>query len=180
MNYDKTGDSHYDLLSALQKSIRGSDPDAAIFYLASLLEAGELVSACRRLQVIASEDIGAAYPMAAAITYACCQSAVELGMPEASIPLSNAVIMLATSPKSNSAHIAYERAAADVRAGLGADIPRHLQSPLFEGYKYPHDYPSHYVEQRYMPMGLERTYYGYSDNRTEQTAKKYWSEIKKK
>ncbi len=180
VNYDKTGDSHYDLLSALQKSIRGSDPDAAIFYLASLLEAGELVSACRRLQVIASEDIGAAYPMAAAITYACCQSAIELGMPEASIPLSNAVIMLATSPKSNSAHIAYERAAADVRAGLGADIPRHLQSPLFDGYKYPHDYPSHYVDQRYMPIGLERIYYTYSDNKTEQTAKKYWSEIKKK
>ena len=180
VNYDKTGDSHYDLLSALQKSIRGSDPDAAIFYLASLLEAGELISACRRLQVIASEDIGPAYPMAAAITCACCRSAVELGMPEASIPLSNAVIMLATSPKSNSAHIAYERAAADVRAGLGADMPKHLRSPMFEGYKYPHDHPCHYVEQRYMPMGLERNYYEYAQNKTEQAAKKYWSDIKKK
>ena len=180
INYDKSGDSHYDLLSALQKSIRGSDVDAAIFYLASLLEAGELISATRRLQVIASEDIGAAYPMAAAITYACCRSAIELGMPEASIPLSNAVVMLASSPKSNSAHIAYEKAAADVRAGLGRDIPRHLRSPLFEGYKYPHDYPCHYVEQRYMPNGLERTYYEYGQNKTEQTALKYWSDIKKK
>lgn len=180
MNYDKSGDGHYDLLSALQKSIRGSDVDAAIFYLASLLEAGELISASRRLQVIASEDIGAAYPLASAITYACCRSAIELGMPEASIPLSNAVVMLATSPKSNSAHIAYEKAAADVRAGLGKDIPKHLQSPLFEGYKYPHDYPCHYVEQRYMPMGLERTYYDYAENRTEQTAKNYWADIKKK
>lgn len=180
VNYDKTGDSHYDLLSALQKSIRGSDVDAAIFYLASLLEAGELISATRRLQVIASEDIGAAYPMAAAITYACCRSAIELGMPEASIPLSNAVVMLATSPKSNSAHIAYEKAAADVRAGLGRDIPKHLQSPLFEGYKYPHDYPSHYVEQRYMPNGLERKYYEYAENKTEQAARQYWSGIKKK
>ena len=180
VNYDKTGDSHYDLLSALQKSIRGSDVDAAIFYLASLLEAGELISATRRLQVIASEDIGAAYPMAAAITYACCRSAIELGMPEASIPLSNAVVMLATSPKSNSAHIAYEKAAADVRAGLGREIPKHLQSPLFEGYKYPHDYPSHYVEQRYMPNGLERKYYEYAENKTEQAARQYWSGIKKK
>lgn len=180
VNYDKSGDGHYDLLSALQKSIRGSDADAAIFYLASLLEAGELLSACRRLQVIASEDVGAAYPMAAAITYACCQSAVELGMPEASIPLSNAVIMLATSPKSNSAHIAYEKAAADVRAGLGRDIPKHLRSPLFEGYKYPHDYPSHYVEQRYMPSGLEKRYYEHAQNKTEQTARQYWDAIKKK
>ncbi len=180
VNYDKSGDSHYDLLSALQKSIRGSDVDAAIFYLASLLEAGELISATRRLQVIASEDIGAAYPMAAAITYACCRSAIELGMPEASIPLSNAVVMLATSPKSNSAHIAYEAAAADVRAGLGADMPKHLRSPLFEGYKYPHDYPCHYVEQRYMPKGLERTYYEYAENKNEQAAKSYWSQIKKK
>ena len=180
INYDKSGDSHYDLLSALQKSIRGSDVDAAIFYLASLLEAGELVSTTRRLQVIASEDIGAAYPMAAAITYACCRSAIELGMPEASIPLSNAVVMLASSPKSNSAHIAYEKAAADVRAGLGRDIPRHLRSPLFEGYKYPHDYTSHYVEQRYMPNGLERTYYEYAHNKTEQAALRYWTDIKKK
>ena len=180
MNYDKSGDSHYDLLSALQKSIRGSDTDAAIFYLASLLEAGELISATRRLQVIASEDIGAAYPMAAAITYACCKSAIELGMPEASIPLSNAVVMLATCPKSNSAHIAYERAAADVRAGLGSDMPKCLRSPLFEGYKYPHDYDNHYVEQRYMPKGLERTYYEYGENKNEQAAKNYWDSIKRK
>jgi len=179
MNYDRSGDSHYDLLSALQKSIRGSDADAAIFYLASLLEAGELISATRRLQVIASEDIGAAYPMAAAITYACCRSAIELGMPEASIPLSNAVVMLATCPKSNSAHIAYERAAADVRAGLGADMPKCLRSPLFEGYKYPHDYDNHYVEQRYMPRGLERTYYEYGENKNEQAAKNYWDAIKR-
>ncbi len=180
MNYDRSGDGHYDLLSCLQKSIRGSDCDAAIFYLASLLEAGELISAARRLQVIASEDIGAAYPMAAAITYACCRSAMELGMPEASIPLSNAVVMLATSPKSNSAHIAYEKAAADVRAGLGKDIPKHLRSPLFEGYKYPHDYPSHYVEQRYMPRGLDKAYYEWGENKNEQAAKSYWENIKGK
>lgn len=180
MNYDKSGDSHYDLLSALQKSIRGSDPDAALFYLASLLEAGELISATRRLQVIASEDIGAAYPMAAAVTYSCCRSAMELGMPEASIPLSNAVVILATAPKSNSAHIAYEKAAADVRAGLGKDIPKHLQSPLFEGYKYPHDFEDHYVVQRYMPRGLDRKYYEYGDNKNEQAAKKYWEAIKTK
>ena len=180
MNYDKSGDSHYDLLSCLQKSIRGSDADAAIFYLASLLEAGELISAVRRLQVIASEDIGAAYPMAAAVTYACCRSAIELGMPEASIPLSNAVIMLATAPKSNSAHVAYERAASDVRAGLGQDIPACLRSPLFEGYKYPHDYENHYVIQRYMPNGLERTYYEWGENKTEQAAKSYWDGIKNK
>ncbi len=179
-NYDRDGDVHYDLLSCLQKSIRGSDPDAAIFYLARILESGDLLSAMRRLQVIASEDIGLAYPQAAAITRACCESANELGMPEASIPLSNAVVMLATAPKSNSAHVAYERAAADVRAGLGADTPIHLQSPDFEGYKYPHSYPMHYVKQRYLPESLgNKHYYEFGENKTEQAARAYWEQIKK-
>ena len=147
-NFDD--DTHFDLLSCLQKSIRGSDPDAAVFYLAKLLSLGELISVCRRLQVIASEDVGLAYPMAASITRACCESAKELGMPEAAIPLSNATVLLATSPKSNSAHDAYYAALADVEKGLGRNIPKHLQSPLFKGYKYPHAYPNHYVEQQYL------------------------------
>ncbi|MBQ7010275.1 MAG: replication-associated recombination protein A [Clostridia bacterium] len=180
-NYDSNDDVHYDLLSALQKSIRGSDPDAAVFYLAKLLEGGDLISACRRLQVIASEDIGLAYPMAAAITRACCESAKELGLPEANIPLSHAAILLATAPKSNSAHIAYASAAADVHAGKGQNVPRHLQSPLFEGYKYPHDYEHNYVDQQYLPDELRRTvYYRPGDNKTENAAKAYWDNIKKR
>ena len=173
-------DAHYDLLSCLQKSIRGSDPDAAVFYLAKLLECGELLSACRRLQVIASEDIGLAYPQAAAIVKACCDSARELGMPEATLPLSNAAVMLATAPKSNTAHLAYEAAKADVLAGRGKEIPEHLRSPMFKGYKYPHDYERHYVKQQYLPDDLkDRKYYTFGDNKTEAAAKEYWDKVKK-
>lgn len=174
-------DIHYDLLSCLQKSIRGSDPDAAIFYLAKLLSAGELLSACRRLQVIASEDIGLAYPLAAAVTRACCESAKDLGMPEARLPLANAVILLATAPKSNAAHNAVNAAMQDVEAGKGVRVPEHLQSPLFRGYLYPHDYPNHYVDQRYLPLDLpaDTQYYVPAPNKTEQAAADYWQKIKK-
>ncbi|MGI6167295.1 MAG: hypothetical protein ACOYIA_04070, partial [Eubacteriales bacterium] len=177
-NYSE--DAHYDLLSALQKSIRGSDPDAAVFYLVKLLEAGELISVCRRLLVIASEDIGLAYPQAAAVTYACVEAARELGMPEARIPLANAAILLATAPKSNSAYAAAEAALADIQKGLGTRIPGHLASPLFKGYKYPHDYPEHYFAQQYLPDDIkDRKYYTYGDNKTERAAAAYWERIKK-
>ncbi len=174
-----TDDAHFDLLSCLQKSIRGSDPDAAVFYLAKLLHCGELLSVCRRLQVIASEDIGLAYPQAAAIVKACCDSARELGVPEAAIPLSNAAVLLATAPKSNTAHDAYFAAKADVEAGLGKDIPVHLRSPLYKGYKYPHSYENHYVKQQYLPDDLKnKKYYTYGDNKTERAAREYWEKIK--
>ena len=167
-------DSHFDLMSALQKSVRGSDPDAAVFYLCKLLAAGELLAACRRLQVMASEDIGPAYPLAAAVTRACCESAKELGMPEARIPLANAAIILATAPKSNSAEIASAAAMADVEAGLGMIPPAALRSPLFKGYKYPHDYPGHYVKQQYLPDDIkDKIYYKYGPNKTEQAAAAY-------
>ncbi len=173
-------DAHFDLLSCLQKSIRGSDPDAAVFYLAKLLHCGELLSACRRLQVIASEDIGLAYPQAAAIVKACCDSARELGMPEAAIPLANAAVMLATAPKSNSAHDAYFAALKDIESGLGKEIPLHLRSPLFKGYKYPHTYENHYVKQQYLPDDVKsKRYYEYGENKTERAAREYWEKIKK-
>ena len=175
-NFDT--DTHYDLMSCLQKSIRGSDPDAAVFYLGKLLEAGDIISACRRLQVIASEDVGLAYPLAVSVTYAACQSARELGMPEARIPLANAAILLATAPKSNSAESAIDAAMADASAGLGRNIPPHLQSPLFKGYKYPHDYPNHYVKQQYLPNDIkDRQYYVFGENKTEQAAKDYAEKI---
>ena len=176
-NFDT--DTHYDLLSCLQKSIRGSDPDAAAFYVAKLLSLGELISVCRRLQVIASEDIGLAYPMAAAVTRACCESAKELGMPEAKIPLAHAAILLATAPKSNSAYMAVAAATEDIEKGMGRNIPTHLQSPLFKGYKYPHDYPNHYVHQQYLPDDVKnKHYYEWGDNKTEQAAKQYAQKIK--
>ena len=174
-------DTHYDLLSCLQKSIRGSDPDAAVFYTVKLLELGELLSVCRRLQVIASEDVGLAYPQAASITYACCMSARELGMPEARLPLANAAIMLATAPKSNSAYLAAAAAAEDIQKGLGTEIPLHLQSPLFKGYKYPHDYPNHYVDQQYLPADLKgKKYYVPAPNKTETAAAEYARRIREK
>ena len=181
-NFDKDGTVHYDLLSALQKSIRGSDPDAAIFYLARILTGGDLIGACRRLSVIASEDIGLAYPQAAAITEACVSAAFRVGLPEASIPLSNATILLATAPKSNAAHIAYEKAAADIAAGKGQNIPTHLrQTTQFDGYQYPHDFPDHYVKQQYLPDDLKNTrYYTPAPNKTEQAAALYWKTIKEK
>jgi putative ATPase len=176
-NYDT--DTHFDLLSCLQKSIRGSDADAAVFYLAKLLTAGELIAVCRRLQVIASEDIGLAYPLAVSVTRAACESAKELGLPEARIPLANATILLATAPKSNAAEAAIDAAWADVEAGLGRVLPKHLQSPLFKGYKYPHEYPNHYVKQQYLPDDIKnKHYYTPGDNKTEAAARDYWEKIK--
>ena len=179
-NFDRDGTVHYDLLSALQKSIRGSDPDAAIFYLVRILEGGDLIGACRRLLVIASEDIGCAYPQAAPIVYSCVAAAKELGMPEASIPLSNAVITLATAPKSNSAHMAYERAKAVYSSGKGLEIPSYMRpSDRYEGYKYPHDYPNSYVEQQYLPSDVAgQRFYEYGANKNEQAARAYWEKIK--
>ncbi len=178
-NFDRAGDVHYNLLSCLQKSIRGSDPDAAVFYLARILEGGDLLSACRRLLVIASEDIGLAYPQAAIMAKACTDTAKELGLPEAALPLANLTVALATAPKSNSAYSAYHAAKSDFLAGLGQDIPTHLVSPLFKGYKYPHDYPNHYVKQQYLPNDLAgKKYYEYGENKNEQAARSYWDKIK--
>jgi putative ATPase len=161
-------------LSCLQKSIRGSDPDAALFYLAKILSSGDLLSACRRILVIASEDIGCAYPQAASLAYACTESARALGMPEAAIPLANIVTVLATAPKSNTSYIAYHAAAEDIKAGLGNGVPKHLQSPDFTGYLYPHDYENDYVNQKYLPKDIEdKQYYFYGANKTEQAAKAY-------
>ncbi len=189
MRYDRSGDEHYDILSALQKSIRGSDPDAAVHYAARLCEAGDIISLSRRLLVIASEDVGLAYPMAVPIVKACVDSAMQLGLPEARIPLAEAAVLLATAPKSNSAYLAMDRALADIRNGEGATIPRNLQNKHFDGddaavkgqhYLYPHDYPDHWVKQQYLPDNLQgRKYYEYGDNKTEQTAKNYWDKIKK-
>lgn len=179
-NFDRNGDVHYDLLSCLQKSIRGSDPDAAVFYLARLLAGGDLISACRRLQVIASEDIGCAYPLAAVVTRACVESARELGLPEGAIPLANAAVMLATAPKSNAAHNAYFAAKEDMDAGHGRNIPEHLRSPFFRGYLYPHDYPGNWVKQQYLPDDIkDRHYYIFGNNKTEQAAKAYYDLIRR-
>lgn len=179
-NFDGDGDVHYDLLSCLQKSIRGSDPDAAVFYLARLLEGGDLISPCRRLMVIASEDIGAAYPMAAVITRACVESARELGLPEARIPLANAAVMLATAPKSNTAYMAINRASEDIRAGKGLVVPQHLRSPQFRGYVYPHDYTFDYVKQQYLPDDLAGVqYYEFGENKTESAAAAYWEKVRR-
>ena len=174
-------DVHYDLLGCLQKSIRGSDPDATAFYVAKMLAMGDMFPLIRRLQVIASEDIGLAFPQAAAVVRACCESARELGMPEAKIPLIHAALLLATAPKSNSAYEALHAAEEDLNAGRGNCIPVHLQSPLFKGYLYPHAYPNHWVSQQYLPDDLvNRTYYTPAPNKTEQAAAAYWREIKKK
>lgn len=190
MRYDRAGDEHYDELSALQKSIRGSDPDAAIFYAAKLLEAGDIISLSRRLLVIASEDIGLAYPQAITIVKACVDSAMQLGLPEARIPLADAVILLATAPKSNSAYLAVDAALSDIRKGITGDFPRHLQNKHFDGneaavkgqnYLYPHNYPNHWVDQQYLPDSLkDKTYYVYGENKTEQASKAYWDKIKNK
>ena len=188
MRYDRDGDSHYDILSALQKSIRGSDPDAALHYLARLLEAGDLISACRRIMVIASEDVGLAYPQAVSIVKSCIDAANMLGLPEARIPLAEAVILLATAPKSNSAINGIDAAMSDIRAGKFGDIPAHLMDSHYSGskklgrgltYQYPHAYPNHYVKQQYLPDALVgKTYYEYGDNKTEQAACAYWEKIK--
>ncbi len=178
-HFDRAGDSHYDLLSCLQKSIRGSDPDAAIFYLARILASGDMLSACRRILVIANEDIGCAYPLAASLAYSCTESAKAVGMPEAAIPLANIVTILATAPKSNTAYLAYHAAMEDISRGLGVNVPEHLQSPDFKGYKYPHDYENDYVEQTYLPEDLSgRKYYTFGNNKTEQAAKIYYDYIR--
>lgn len=189
MRYDRDGDEHYDILSALQKSIRGSDPDAGLHYLARLLEAGDLISACRRLMVIAAEDVGLAYPQAVPVVKGCIDAANMLGLPEARIPLAEAVIFLATAPKSNSAILGIDAALHDVRSGRTGEIPANLQDAHYAGaeklgrgltYQYPHSFPNHYLQQQYLPDPLkDRRYYVYGDNRTEQTAKRYWDEIKR-
>ena len=188
MRYDRDGDEHFDILSALMKSLRGSDPDAAVHYLARVLETGDLTGACRRILCSASEDVGLAYPLAVPIVKACVDSALQLGLPEGRLPLAEACILLATWPKSNSAYMAIGKAQADVKAGRSGNIPRELQNvhadgtgfEREQGYKYPHDYPSHWVRQQYLPNDLKNTrYYEYGDNKIEQTAKKYWDEIKK-
>lgn len=177
-HFDRDGDVHYDLLSCLQKSIRGSDPDAAVFYLAKILASGDLLSACRRILVIANEDIGCAYPLAATIAYSCTESAKAIGMPEAAIPLANAVVILATAPKSNSSYMAYHAAMDDISNGLGTIVPEHLQSPMFKGYLYPHDYENSYVNQTYLPNDLlGRHYYTFGTNKNEQAAKAYYDFI---
>ena len=184
---DRDGDNYYDLLSALQKSIRGSDPDAAVHYLARLLEAGQMPSACRRLMVIAAEDVGLAYPMIIPIVNACVDMALKLGMPEARIPLGDAAVLMATSPKSNSGHIALDAALSDIRKGISGDFPRHLQNvhadsytmEREQGYLYPHDYPNHWVKQQYLPDNLAgKRYYEYGPNKTEQAARAYWEKVK--
>lgn len=179
-NFDRSGTVHYDLLSCLQKSVRGSDPDAAIFYLAKILEGGDLPGACRRLIVMANEDIGLAYPQAATVALSCVESAMKVGMPEAALPLSNCVIFLATCPKSNSAYLAYDAAKKDVLEGRGQTVPPYMRpSNKYDGYIYPHDHPNHYVAQQYLPDDLkDRRYYVFGDNKIEAAAKAYWDLVK--
>lgn len=188
MKYDREGDEHYDILSAFQKSMRGSDPDAALHYLGRLLEAGDLPSATRRLLVCANEDVGLAYPMIIPIVKAAVDTALMVGMPEARIPLANAVVLVCNSPKSNSAYLGINEAMNDIRKGNTGPIPRQLQNKHFDGednnnkgqfYKYPHDYPHHYTPQQYLPDILKhKKYYTYGDNKNEQAAKDYWDKIK--
>ena len=188
MRYDKDGDEHYDIVSAYQKSMRGSDPDAALHYLARLLEAGDLPSACRRLMVCACEDVGLAYPQIIPIVKACVDIAQSVGLPEARIPLANAVIMVCNAPKSNSAYMGINRAMEDIRKGNSGPVPRQLQNMHFDGednqnkgqfYIYPHDYPNHYTYQQYLPDAIkDRKYYEYGDNKNEQAFKAYWDKIK--
>ena len=188
MRYDRDGDEHYDLLSAFQKSMRGSDPDAAIHYLARILQAGDLPSACRRLSVCAAEDVGLAYPQILPIVNAAVQMALQVGLPEARIPLADAVSAVCTAPKSNAAYNAINAAMADAAAGKGGPIPRQLQNKHYDGedaavkgqfYEYPHDYPNHWVRQQYLPDALKDTvYYVPGENKNEQAARAYWEKIK--
>jgi putative ATPase len=177
MRYDRDGDSHYDILSAYQKSMRGSDPSAAVHYLSRLLEAGDIASACRRLLVCAAEDVGLAYPSIIPIVKACVDSALQVGLPEARIPLAVGVILCANSPKSNSACVAADAAAADIKRGESGPVPAFLRT---EKYLYPHSYPGGYVAQQYLPNAIkDKVYYTPGDNKTEQAAKSYWSAIRK-
>ena len=188
MRYDRAGDEHYDIISAYQKSMRGSDPDAALHYLARLLEAGDLPSACRRLLVCANEDVGLAYPQIITIVKAAVDTALQLGLPEGRIPLANAVVLVATSPKSTSAYNGINAAMEDIQAGNSGPIPRTLQNKHFDGedaavkgqfYKYPHAFKNHYVKQQYLPDALkDRKYYEFGDNKNEQKFKEYWDKIK--
>ena len=187
MRYDREGDDHFDIASALMKSLRGSDPDAALHYLARLLEAGDMITAIRRILCSASEDIGMAYPQAASIVNSLVNTANMLGLPEARLPLAQAVILLATAPKSNSVVVGIDQAISDVRAGRTGDYPRHLQNvhadsagmEREQGYLYPHNYPNHWVQQQYLPDRIQDAhYYEYGDNKTEQAAKAYWQRIK--
>lgn len=190
MRYDRDGDAHYDILSAFQKSIRGSDENAALHYLARLIIADDLPSICRRLLVIASEDIGLAYPQAVNITKACVDNALHLGFPEARLPLAQATILLATAPKSNSVICAIDAAMGDIQNGISGDIPVHIKDAHYSGaeklgrgisYKYPHDYDNNYTEQQYLPDEIKNAkYYNYGYNKFESATKKYWDEIKKK
>lgn len=187
--YDKSEDRHFDHLSALMKSLRGSDPDAAIFYLAKMLEAGDLIAVCRRILCSVNEDVGLAYPNLIPIIKSCVDIALQVGMPEAKLPLSNAVILIATAPKSNSAYLAYDRALNDIQMGKGNSVPRCLQNTHYDGedatkkgqdYKYPHDYKNHYIKQQYLPDDLKDAhYYLYGNNKYEQAIKEYWDKIKK-
>jgi putative ATPase len=189
LRYDRAGDEHYDILSAFQKSMRGSDPDAALHYLARLLEAGDLPSACRRLMVCACEDVGLAYPMIIPIVKAAVDAAFQVGLPEARIPLADAVVLVCNSPKSNSAYCALDAAIADVKAGKIGNIPRQLQNKHYDGednphkgqfYQYPHDFPNHWLDQQYLPDELKDVrYYEYGQNKTEQAFREYWMKIKK-
>ena len=190
MTYDKLGDNHYDILSAFQKSIRGSDADAGIHYMSRLLAAGDLISVCRRLMVIACEDIGLAYPQAVSIVKSCVDCAFQLGLPEARIPLAEAVILLATAPKSNSAICAVDAAMADIKSGFCGEVPTHLKDAHYGGaeklgrgveYKYPHSYPDHYVRQQYLPDEIKnKKYYIPGDSKFEQNANSFWESIKNK
>ena len=183
MRYDRDGDQHYDILSAFHKSVRGSDENAALHYAARLIAAGDIISLCRRMLCIASEDVGLAYPMAVPIVKACVDSALQLGLPEAKLPIAEAIILMATAPKSNSACMAIDAALADVESCDALDFPRHLQNKHFDGkgaavvgqhYLYPHDFPNHYVAQQYLPDALkDRVYYEYGDNKQEQAALQY-------
>lgn len=188
MRYDKDGDEHYDIVSAYQKSMRGSDANAALHYLARLLEAGDLPSACRRLMVCACEDVGLAYPQIIPVVKSCVDIAQAVGLPEARIPLADAVIMVCNAPKSNSAYLAIDAAMRDVKSGNSGPVPRRLQNMHYDGednqnkgqfYIYPHDYPNHYTYQQYLPDAIkDRVYYEYGDNKSEQAYKKYWEKIK--
>ncbi len=183
MRYDRDGDQHYDILSAFHKSVRGSDENAALHYAARLIDAGDIISLCRRLLCIASEDVGLAYPQAVVVTKACVDSALQLGLPEAKLPIAEATILLATAPKSNSACMAIDAALADLKSCDALDFPRHLQNVHFDGkgadivgqhYLYPHDFPNHYVKQQYLPDALkDRVYYEFGDNKQEQSALLY-------
>lgn len=190
LRYDRSGDEHYDILSAFQKSMRGSDPDAAVHYLARLLEAGDLPSACRRLMVCACEDVGLAWPQIIPIVKAAVDAAMMVGLPEARIPLADAVILVALAPKSNSGEAAIDAAMADIQKGKTGSIPRTLQNKHYDSaevqnkgqfYQYPHDFPNHWVDQQYLPDTLlGARYYSFGENKNEQSFKAYWENIKKR